>query len=68
MQRRQPLALRMGNGYEGEVVVSSARNFGETFFFKMKYTGESFNAPKQWNFRRTWADFVTTLLLYADGI
>ena len=58
----------MGNGYEGEVVVSSARNFGETFFFKMQYTGESFNAPKQWNFRRTWADFVTTLLLYADGI
>eukprot|EP00291_Cryptomonas_curvata_P028912 CAMPEP_0172212214 /NCGR_PEP_ID=MMETSP1050-20130122/36866_1 /TAXON_ID=233186 /ORGANISM="Cryptomonas curvata, Strain CCAP979/52" /LENGTH=168 /DNA_ID=CAMNT_0012892817 /DNA_START=206 /DNA_END=710 /DNA_ORIENTATION=+ len=24
----------------------------------MEYSGEAFNVPKQWNFRRTWTDFV----------
>jgi hypothetical protein len=66
VQKRKALSLRMGNGFEGDVSITSARNFGETFFFKMEYSGEAFNAPKLWNFRRTWNDFVSPQFHQSD--
>eukprot|EP00281_Chroomonas_sp_CCMP1168_P022830 CAMPEP_0206224564 /NCGR_PEP_ID=MMETSP0047_2-20121206/7093_1 /ASSEMBLY_ACC=CAM_ASM_000192 /TAXON_ID=195065 /ORGANISM="Chroomonas mesostigmatica_cf, Strain CCMP1168" /LENGTH=294 /DNA_ID=CAMNT_0053647529 /DNA_START=56 /DNA_END=937 /DNA_ORIENTATION=- len=51
-------ALRMGNGYEGEMAVKIQRNFGDKFFLKGRYTNDARPTPREWTFQRTWEDFA----------
>ena len=44
--------------YEGEVATWIKRNFGETFFLGGTYTSEDKQKTKEWDYKRTWTDFL----------
>ena len=44
--------------YDGQVATWIKRNFGETFFLGGTYTSEDKQKTKEWDYSRTWIDFL----------